>query len=235
MKTLLLSEGYDALTAQQSSGVLMNFVRFEIGDACIKADTLAILGDNTASFHDPNRNTPYGNIVFVGTNSDMRWTRHHDEGATLKLYVEHDDPKISIGNVVLYLDDGSAFSISFNDYRYHKTVTAVNTTAGMRWLLQIYVAMPQLNTRFSFANILEECDTFKTYTDEAHINFAHGEEYDQTIIKNHGPTARLVPVTNRLNNWHGYPFAMRMDDPQYRIRLNGGVVGDNYKYVFNQP
>lgn len=234
MKTLLLNEGYAALTAQQLSGVLMNFVRFDIGDATIQSDTLAVTGDTTDSFHDPNRNTPYGNIVYSGGPANMRWTRHSDDGVTLKCFIEHHEPRVAIGNVVLYLDDGSAFSISFSDYKFHKLVTTT-TGIGMKWVFQIYVAIPQLTNRFSFAHLVEECDTFKPYVDEGHINFTHGEEYDQAIIQDYTTLGSLVPMTNVLNIWRGNPFAMRMDDPQFRNRLNGGVVGDNYKYTFNQP
>lgn len=233
MKTILLNEGFAALTAQQSSGTLMTFVKFQIGDAYLQSDTLAVLGDSTASIHDPNRNTPYGNIVFTGTNSDMRWTRHSNDAATLKLIVEHDNPRIAIGNVVLYLDDNSAFSLSYHDYRFHKLATT-STGVGMKWVLQIYLAIPQLTNRFSFTNITEECDTFRPYVDEGHINFTHGEEHDQAVIENYTTINRLVPLTNTANMWFGNPFAMRMDDPQYRNRLNGGEVGDGYKYVMNQ-
>ena len=222
MKTLLLNEGYSALTTQAGAPTtFMTFSGFKIGDA-------------VAFDHDPNRNVPYGNIVYTGTVANMRYTRIYADQITLTLFIEHNEPEIAIGNIMLYLTSGEAFSISYRSWPFEKLATNGTSAAGMKWVLNISLHIPNLLSRFSFTNLIEASATQYHYTDEGHINFPQFELYDQTVIDNYSRTGTAVPLINVGNVWYGCPLAMRMDDPKFKVRLNGGVVGDGYKYVVNQ-
>ena len=132
MKTLLLNEGYAALTAQAGSPTtFMTFAGFKIGDA-------------VAFDHDPNRILPYGNIVYSGTTANMRYTRMSTEQVTLTLFIEHNEPEIAIGNIMLYLTSGEAFSLSYRSWPFEKIATNGSAYAGMKWVLNISLNIPNL-------------------------------------------------------------------------------------------
>lgn len=221
MKTILLNQGYTALTAQAGNpSNLLSFNSFTVGDA--------------VSFDlDTNKIVPYGNIVFSGTVANMRYSRISDEHTTLILFIEHDTPEIAIGNIMLYLTTGEAFSISFRDWPFEK-LTTNSVASGMKWVLRISMNIPNLSSRFSFTNLIEQSSEWYQYTDEGHLNYPQFEQHDQAHIARHSRTNTLVPLLNVGNVWYGNPLAMRMDDPKFGVRLNGGVVGDYYEYVPNQ-
>lgn len=210
----MFDSGYATLANQKATGTPVEFTHFAIGDA--------------VSFtFDPSRQEPYGNTVFTSEWPQLTYTSHTEDCVILRCLVEHDDPQLVIGNLVLYANE-EAFCLCYSLNKFDKLVT-IDTGAGCRWMLQIYLRIKDLMNRCSFDALIEDSAEIRRYANEREINFPHGELHDQAVISRHTTFNKPIPLMNVQNEWYGHALARRMNDNRYNV-ISGGAVGDRYRY-----
>lgn len=218
MITLLQQTGRNALLNVPSTSKL-RFTGFKVGDKANVAPR--------ADYTDAQ-----GNIVYTGNEADMRYVPFHGNGIILQFIIPAHKPEIRISNIMLFVNFTTPFCLCISSSNFVKLAT-VNSNAGIRFIYQLVLSIPDLFNFIEVNNITQNLAEFTRVVDQPTLDaqYVPLNGYDQGILLYHDRLGRAIPLLVIGNEIWGCPLFAATDDPG-GFRINGGDIGDGYKYTY---
>jgi hypothetical protein len=197
------------------------------------------IGNSSALVLDTNNTNVAGDIVYTAGVSELSYSVVSKHEIILTCTLEHDKGRFDIGSIAILSESFVPVFIGRFEYMHRKDKTNVSQ-AGGRWIFQLKFIQYNLQDYWDLSNLVEKyaqpvAHTLPWINVPSRPIFSPESEQIQSDNLPAYDTNRkgyfLIPEVYDLE-WSSSPFQMRLDDPNF-WRIDGGVDGDNHKYIPN--
>lgn len=220
MSTFALSNAFNLLLDNEQNGTPLLVTGFKVGDAL----NIGVSDSYTEQ---------QGNLVFTGNNTNIKHVPYSSQIAILQLIIEHDQPELVVGNILIEVNNQPFAMYIPERIAANRKLQTNDLYAGIRYVLQVIIDIPQLTQRISFSNLASGLATFKNFNSITEVTPFYMTKEDQATIDEHDFLKRGIPLLNTPYGWYGNPLAMDITDTKY-WKLSGGTIGDSYRYTKDQ-